>query len=83
MVRLDAEPTHEFLRFADARFGRLVLTEHNLQLKEVTQAFHSVEVNASAADEKSVRCLTTRPAWPYARESDSRRTFGVDVEERR
>ena len=29
-----------------------ILTEHDLQLQEVTQAFHSVEVNASAANEK-------------------------------
>jgi len=79
--RLHTEPRHQFLRLTDSILGGFTIAEDNFQFEKVSQSFHAVEVDASSADEKRVRCFRTRPIFPYATESTSRSFSGSVVGE--
>lgn len=65
-----------------ARFGRLLVLQHDLEFEEVSEALDAVEMDAVRPTRNNVRCLRTRPARPYADVSASRKDSGAEVGER-
>ncbi len=85
VMRLDAELGHEFVCFHGADLRRLILTEHDFELEEMSEPKHSVDMHPGSPDEEQGPLLADAASLPIRErqrlpENFGRRGFGAKVE---